>query len=156
MSPEKSQYLKTSYPKIFSETAMYPCDVSANDGWFVIIDNLCRAIQKHIDSRQRNIEWTIQFNQKMETARNNNWEDWPSYNAREPKPVDQPIEQLVATQIKEKFGGLRFYCNGGDEFTEGLIQMAEIMAECTCEVCGKPGSARNSGWIKTLCDEHDT
>lgn len=155
MSPEKIQYLETTYPKIFSKTEMYPCHISTGDGWFVIIDNLCRAIQKHIDFRQRNIEWTIQFNQKMEIARNDDWQTWPSYNAREPKPVDKPIEQLVATQIKEKFGGLRFYCNGGDEFTEGLIQMAEIMADCTCEVCGKPGSARNSGWIKTLCDEHD-
>lgn len=155
MSPEKILHLKTAYPKIFPETAMYPCHISTGDGWFAIIDNLCSAIQKHIDSRQRNIDWTIQFNQKMETAKNDNWQDWPPYNAREPKPVDKPIEQLVATQIKEKFGGLRFYCDGGDEFTEGLIQMAEMMADCTCEVCGKPGSTRGGGWIKTLCDEHD-
>jgi hypothetical protein len=156
MSPEKSQYLKTSYPKIFSETAMYPCDVSANDGWFVIIDNLCRAIQKHIDHRKRDIEWDVNFNKKMEEAKNNGWENWPQHHVRELRVVREPIPQVVAVQVKEKFGGLRFYCDGGDEFTEGLIQMAEIMAECTCEVCGNPGSLRNRSWLKTLCDKHDT
>ena len=32
---------------------------------------------------------------------------------------------MFAVQIKEKFGGLRFYTVGGDEYTEGLIDMAE-------------------------------
>lgn len=55
-------------------------------------------------------------------------------------------------QIKEKFGGLRFYCeiDGTDEFTKLNI---EGQSYNICEECGKPGKAREGGWIKTLCDE---
>lgn len=57
-------------------------------------------------------------------------------------------------QIKEKFGGLRIYCDkdATDEIN-AIIQKAEKLAFMTCEVCGKqPASPRDSGWIKTLCD----
>lgn len=58
-------------------------------------------------------------------------------------------------QIKEKFGGLRFYADGTDPYIEGMIQMAEIWAGKTCEECGVAGKPRHGGWIKTLCDVHD-
>jgi hypothetical protein len=58
-------------------------------------------------------------------------------------------------QIKEKFGGLRFYYDGGDDKIDGMVRMAEAWADRSCEECGKPGTTRNTGWIKTLCDEHD-
>lgn len=32
---------------------------------------------------------------------------------------------LYVVQIKEKFGGLRFYYVGGDKYIEGLVAMAE-------------------------------
>ena len=58
-------------------------------------------------------------------------------------------------QIKEKFGGLRFYMDGGDDFCDGAIWMAENWAAETCEVCGVPGARRSGGWIRTLCDHHE-
>lgn len=64
------------------------------------------------------------------------------------------VPQVVVEQIKEKFGSLRFYVQGGDEYTNGIISMAEAMSEVTCEVCGHPGETRQGGWIKVLCDEH--
>ena len=63
-------------------------------------------------------------------------------------------EQIVAFQVKEKYGTLRFYVDGGNDFTEGMIRMAEELSACTCEVCGKPGKLHGGGWVKTLCDEH--
>ncbi len=65
-----------------------------------------------------------------------------------------PISQLVAEQVKEKFGTLRFYTSGGDRLIDGMIWFAESMSGRICETCGKPGSLRRSGWIVTLCDEH--
>jgi len=59
---------------------------------------------------------------------------------------------LEATQVKEKFGGLRFYADGGDKFTDGLIVMAEGLSERICEECGAPGTQNRGGWISTLCD----
>jgi hypothetical protein len=60
-------------------------------------------------------------------------------------------------QIKEKFGGLRFYYAGGtgnDARIDELIAQAERVAAQTCELCGAPGRARGTGWIRTVCDEH--
>lgn len=64
------------------------------------------------------------------------------------------IPQVKVRQVKEKFGGLRFYYDGGDDVIDGMVTMAEAVADFTCEECGKPGRYRDGGWIKTLCDEH--
>ena len=66
----------------------------------------------------------------------------------------QAIPQVVIEQIKEKFGGLRFYHQGGDDTTDGMITMAETWASVSCEECGTPGKRTSGGWIKTLCDFH--
>ena len=67
------------------------------------------------------------------------------------------------TQVKEKFGGLRFYCETDsiDSKFHGianrLIQFAEDQSYYYCEVCGKHGSKRSpkdGGWIKTFCRDH--
>jgi len=64
------------------------------------------------------------------------------------------MESPVATQVKEKYGTLRFYYEGGDDFIDGLSQMAEAMSAVTCEVCGSPGKTLGGGWIRTLCKTH--
>jgi hypothetical protein len=65
------------------------------------------------------------------------------------------VPQVVVGQIKEKFGGLRFYYSGGDDEISGMVRMAEAWAAHTCETCGAPGKRRDGGWIKTLCDHHE-
>jgi len=56
-------------------------------------------------------------------------------------------------QVKEKFGTLRLYCQGGDDFVSGVVDMAEALSSCVCEVTGNPGKlhVRNM-WYKTLCE----
>lgn len=57
------------------------------------------------------------------------------------------------TQIKEKFGGLRVYGTGGDDYIHGVVDMAESMSYKTCEVTGQPGRLHHRGiWLKTLSD----
>lgn len=58
-----------------------------------------------------------------------------------------------AMQVKEKFGGLRFYMNYYVEEIEELINEAEEKSYKTCERCGAPGKSREGGWIITLCDK---
>ena len=65
------------------------------------------------------------------------------------------VPQVTVAQIKEKFGGLRFYYDGGDEHINGMVRMAEAWADASCEECGSPGKRRDDGWIKTLCDHHE-
>jgi hypothetical protein len=95
-------------------------------GWWPIIENLCANVQHHTD--------------------------WWNKN-RETRPV---VEQVIVNQIKEKFGGLRFYYSGGDDTVAGMVTMAESWADHSCETCGAPGKSREGGWIKTLCDTHET
>jgi hypothetical protein len=57
-------------------------------------------------------------------------------------------------QVKEKFGGLRFYINSGSDEVHKRISKAENDSYEICEVTGKPGKLRNDiGWYTTLCDE---
>ena len=58
-------------------------------------------------------------------------------------------------QIKEKFGGLRFYIGGGTEEIHRRIGKAENESFTICEKCGQPGSLRTDrSWMRSLCDEH--
>lgn len=61
---------------------------------------------------------------------------------------------VTALQVKEKYGGLRFYFNGGNDRADAYSLFAESMSYRTCETCGQPGKPRKGGWIRTLCDEH--
>jgi len=62
----------------------------------------------------------------------------------------------TASQVKEKFGSLRFYTNGFTDEMDKLVDEAECKSEETCEYCGKPGKRRNDGWVRTLCDTCNT
>lgn len=58
-------------------------------------------------------------------------------------------------QIKEKFGGLRFYIGGATDVAYDLILKAENLSYTVCESCGRPGKCRNDrGWQITLCGPH--
>lgn len=61
------------------------------------------------------------------------------------------VPKVRAAQVKEKFGNLRFYYDGGDEFIRGLVQMAEAMSATTCDRCGSVGTTGGKGWILTRC-----
>lgn len=59
----------------------------------------------------------------------------------------------VAEQIKEKYGGLRFYVGSATDEQFQIIDAAETESYEICERCGAPGRPRGKGWITTLCDE---
>jgi hypothetical protein len=57
-----------------------------------------------------------------------------------------------AVQIKEKFGGLRFYVRGtGEPYSDGAIQCAGRLSFRICEISGGPGRlCRKGGRVATL------
>lgn len=74
-------------------------------------------------------------------------------------------------QIKEKFGTLRFYWhisledenwlamnedirNTIYEIMSDIVYAAEAKSAYVCEECGKRGSLRRGGWVRTLCARH--
>jgi len=65
------------------------------------------------------------------------------------------VPQVTVDQIKEKFGGLRFYYEGGDDAIDGMVSMAESWASHACETCGNPGKTYSGGWVRTLCEQHE-
>lgn len=66
--------------------------------------------------------------------------------------------QVVANQIKEKYGDLRFYASAygadkiEDSIIDDIISEAERKSRNTCEVTGEDGSlCSRGGWYKILC-----
>jgi len=58
------------------------------------------------------------------------------------------------TQVKEKFGTLRFYVYGVSMKVSTKIQEVELRSGDVCEQCGEPGELRNfDGWYMTRCDK---
>jgi hypothetical protein len=182
MKRELDEYLCKVYPKMMvnrfkpmQETCMcwgFEC----GDGWFNILNQLMGNIQHHIDWRERQREVVIKFNKIREAGQSGNAElfadlmaeqygdqglssDYVKERAQEYmtsplQPVPPEIPQVTLDQVKEKFGTLRFYYQGGDDVIDGMVRMAESMSGVTCEECGKPGTRSGGGWIRTVCKDH--
>jgi hypothetical protein len=65
-------------------------------------------------------------------------------------PEDERMH-YKASQVKEKFGGLRFYMWSSTKEMEQAIDEAEDESLRTCESCGQPGKTIGGGWIYTTC-----
>ena len=67
---------------------------------------------------------------------------------------DSNKEKIEVLQVKEKFGGLRFYTNFQTNELYRLIEEAELKADNTCELCGSTDKVgKTLGWITTCCEE---
>jgi hypothetical protein len=174
MREELDSKLCAKYPKIFrdrnapmNQTCM--CwGFEHGDGWYNIIDMMCNNIQHHINHTRRERLEALQYNRALSRAikgdfsaydRLKGWQQqWIDDALEDPEPqckiVPEACPQVVAIQVKEKFGTLRFYYRGGDDVVSGIERMAESMSAVTCETCGAPGVTRSGGWIQTLCDTH--
>lgn len=119
--------LVSKYPKIFKQYEGNPYFVNWSGvpaGWLPVIDKLCGAIQSYVDHTSVMDE-------------NGEWV----------KP-----SQPTCTQMKEKFGGLRFYTSNSDDYVEGMIHMAEHICDNTCQDCGSEEDLGvTKGWISVVC-----
>ena len=118
--------LVEKYPKIFQDYEGNPERVNwyCPDGWLPILDILCGSIQSYIDH-------TVRYTK------------------------DGPVRpaQVTCSQMKEKFGELRFYTDGNDSNVDGMIDMAEYMCDNTCEACGTHENlGYTQGWISVRCE----
>lgn len=173
MRPELDKLLCEKYPKIFKDRystnlkSSMSWGFSHGDGWYNIIDQLCSNIQHHIDSKQKQHDLDIKYNKMIEEAFAGNLEplemyfggNWLNADEKMKKALDAgtrevtpEVPQVVAAQVKEKFGTLRFYYDGGDDLIDGMVRMAEGMSSVTCEYCGNPGKTNKRGWIRTICE----
>jgi len=64
-------------------------------------------------------------------------------------------EPPKASQVKEKFGSLRFYVWYANNEMYDIIQKYELQSQYTCEICGNRGSIKKiRGWYTCFCDRH--
>jgi hypothetical protein len=142
MKEELENKIREKYPKMFVKETVTKRDgttfernacweIAVGDGWYDLVDSLCGVIQNEVDND------ISQHGYRVKRG--------------EAKEEDKP-EQVIPVQIKEKFGGLRFYINGGNERVHGAIHAAESMSYRICENCGNPGKPNSDGWIKVYCD----
>jgi hypothetical protein len=136
---EETQYddfvkrMEETYPNMFANKYG---GFAVGKGWWPVLEALCNQIDGHTKWRNNTREALLKDN---------------PHNHKIPNEVTQ----VVVEQIKEKFGGLRFYYQGGDDTIDGMVRMAEMWAGRSCEECGVPGTRRGGGWVRTLCDKHE-
>ena len=179
MKPELDKQLCEKYPKIFKnrnasqiESCMY-WGIDVSDGWYDIIDALCQAAT-----------YTYTTSIMVDEADGKRLNIAPySYTNITTYHFEIKPPQLVADQVKEKFGTLRFYYHTELEekmsylketgkypeldkileryynYFDGIVHFAETLSERTCEVTGLKGEMHvtgggGSGWYKTLNCEY--
>lgn len=122
MKIELQNYLKKKFPELYSQNLSFDC----NNGWFRIILWLSRYLQMYI-SQQNEISKKL-----------------PQYY--------QPVKQIVAIEIKQKFGTLKFNCDGGNEHTNSIISFVEFISGYICETTGKLDNIgyNSKNFIETL------
>lgn len=166
MNIELQKKLYQNYPRIFvdadksvNESCM-AWGIECGDGWYNIIDTLCQSMSNCYTTSIR-----------IEAADSHISNDEPFFTINPPT--------VVATQVKEKFGTLRFYYSLKYDakleeldrtgkypdiksikdryyhYIDGMVHFAEMLSARTCEMTGKEGEMHVSGgtrrgWYKVL------
>lgn len=157
------------FPRYFGEGKRYG-GFAIGEGWYDIIEALVSEIDHYtkwrrnmrandlrkLRAKNKGMEALIQFM----AGKKHTPSEWDIERAEDamvdPIDITPKVNWIRVEQIKEKFGGLRFYYQGGNDEISGMVRMAELWAGRSCETCGNKGERRSGGWIRTLCDKHNT
>ena len=166
MREELDKQLCAKYPQIFKNRFGSPKETlmcfgfECGDGWYNIIDILCGKLTSEYRSAKGQYEYIKdKVNQPTYGFKDNGDPvgkiiTQELIDERKAKMDEEALKVPVAVQIKEKFGGLRFYVHAATDKHYNYISFAESMSYRTCEECGAPGKTYTDGWHKTLCDIH--
>jgi hypothetical protein len=178
MKSELQEKLFSKYPKIFgdrtkpmTETCMcWGLDVG--DGWYDLIDILCESLT---------YTYTTSIEVDEEDGKRLGIKPYKSEVGNSYYFTVEP-PQVIATQVKEKYGTLRFYyqfdldekiislletkkypdlqriIDRYSDYINGIVHFAETASGRTCEATGQSGELHSSGgtsrgWLKTLSKE---
>ena len=162
MREELDKQLCEKYPLLYrdrnapmTETAM--CwGFCCGEGWYNIIDTLSALLCSNYNQAKERYESIKEY---YEDGGKWPWKDGKvitpeEVEAKRLEMVEQQKCVPTVTQVKEKFGTLRFYVGAATDEHYNYIRFAEALSARTCEVCGAPGKMRGHGWYYTDCDEH--
>ncbi len=91
------------------------------------------------------------------TSANNIGEGWHQLVRDLEEELNAIDPEFILQQVKEKFGGLRYYATPhiADPGFQQQINLAEAASFHICEMCGEPGECKAThSWMKTLCETH--
>jgi hypothetical protein len=160
MKRELDEALCAKYPLIFKDrnadmrTTAMCWGLECGDGWYNIIDVLCGLWTSEYRQAQTRYDF---IKDKVDQPQ---WEGSKKIITQEQideakaKLDEETLKVPVAVQVKEKFGGLRFYVQAATKEHYNYISFAESMSYRTCESCGADGKTYTDGWHRTLCDIH--
>ena len=166
MRRDLDEALCAKYPLIFKDrnedmrhTAM--CwGLECGDGWYNIIDTLCGLLTSDYRHAKGRYEYALEklgqprYGFKANGEPSGEIVTQEEVDAAKAKLDEETLKVPVASQVKEKFGGLRFYVQAATTKHHDYIDFAESMSYRTCESCGAPGKTYTDGWHVTLCDIH--
>lgn len=123
--------------------------IECGEGWRDLLDTAFRLLYSRYKTQLRNYEF---WKEKIT--------DDPSYQEKRNEQINFNFKLLkeeeeklpIVEQVKQKFGTLRLYCDNTNDYSNGIIDMAEEMSAFVCEKCGNKGKERGGGWIVTLCE----
>lgn len=172
MTAELQKKLIEKYPDFFKYLEKYEGPImpiqfgfECGDGWYWLLDNLMEDIDSYVKNNQKRervknkfLRWFVDLN----LNRLNYRQAKPFYKLRhyildhaKTETYDR-FGDVYITQIKEKFGTLRFYYNGGNDMISGMVWLAESLSATICEECGSTKNAKtinHYGWLYTRCEE---
>jgi len=176
MKKELDEALCKKYPEIFCDRNKSPQETlmcfgfECGDGWYYLIASLCAMIQWSINGSKKQAVRDETFNKMLLALRAGDdvlFKEYYSFiedqkrleklkaeTLARPEREIKPAHQVVAVQVKEKFGGLRFYVNSASVEIYAMLNFAEHLSYSICEFCGSMKNIKHSkGWIITACQE---
>lgn len=130
MKAELDEKLVHAFPNLYrdrNESEYKTCmfwGFECGDGWFDLLWDLSQKLEKLI------------------------------LKIKEESPTVEKEYLPAAAQVKEKFGGLRFYMTTESDEMSDAISLAENKSYTTCETCGKVGILTPTRWLTVACKEH--
>jgi hypothetical protein len=121
------------------------------DGWFHIIQVLSEQLCSGWLTASKRYK-KLKSEEGQET--NGEMTTKEMVEAARMKMEEEAFKVPTVLQVKEKYGGLRFYVDTATEQQRHYIEFAEALSLRTCEICGRPGKPNKTGWIKTRCSTH--
>lgn len=164
------------------QESLIPFGFECGNGWYTLIDRLCSHLQWNTDNNNKDyvienkllrffipkidklisyIPGRYNFKRKKQTnplviLRHfllGVLHDLKTKHLKYIYIESNRYPQVIATQVKEKFGGLRFYERGCNK-DYPAISFAESLSYHICEKCGSTKNVgQTDGWIYTRCEE---
>lgn len=153
MKTELQEHLFEKYFELFVQKDLSPQETSmcwgmeCGNGWYNIIDKLCGFIEQRLKNTQEEIERLEGYLECFDLTDDQS----KMYKSRIERLNGFP-KSINITQIKEKYGTLRFYIDSVDPEIDAAIDFAESISEVTCELCGRPGKINEGAWLSVRCE----